>query len=199
MKREFKNPTFLATAYAATDYPKLAARGISWPEVALAGRSNVGKSSLLNDLFQARGLAKTSKRPGKTAGINFYKADDFLLIDLPGYGYAKVSASMKTTWATSIEEYLVNRSALTLVLFLLDIRHLPSEEDLLFYRFLQAQNKKTVLVLTKADKIAPGLRAKHTEAICEALGSPSLPVVHYSTHTPEGRKPLIAEICRCLS
>src|SRR5262245_55930539 len=130
----FRNAKFIKTAVKAKDYPVLRdLSGNILPEIAVAGRSNVGKSSLLNHLFHSPNLVKTSSTPGKTQALNFFTVNDELtFVDLPGYGYAKVPQSIRKEWGPMVQEYLQKREMLKLILFLFDIRRLPNEEDIEF-------------------------------------------------------------------
>lgn len=124
-------------------------------EVAIVGRSNVGKSSFINLITGRRSIARVSGQPGKTRTINFYNIDnDFRLVDLPGYGFAKASTKDKNEWKKFIEEYLINRENLSLVISLIDIRHNPTSDDIMMNNFLDEMNIKKIIVATKADKIS---------------------------------------------
>lgn len=123
------------------------------PEIAFAGRSNVGKSSLLNRLFNRKALARVSSVPGKTATINFYKVDDARFVDLPGYGYAKVSKSEKIRWAEMLEGYFKTGRNIRLVVQLIDMRHKPSADDLMMIDFLRSTGYPFAIVMTKSDKL----------------------------------------------
>lgn len=126
----------------------------SLPEIAFAGRSNVGKSSFINSLVNRKSLARTSGKPGKTRTINFYNInDEFRLVDLPGYGYAQVSKEEKEKWGHIIEEYLNSRQNLIEVVQLVDIRHIPTEQDLMMYNWIKAFRFAGLVIATKADKI----------------------------------------------
>lgn len=140
-------------------------------EIALAGRSNVGKSSLINTLVNRRNLARTSSSPGKTQTINFYNInDEFRLVDLPGYGYAKVSLKERERWGKMIENYLTNRRNLAEVLLLLDIRHSPGEHDKMMYDWIRSFGFNGIIIATKADKISKGKWNKHIAMIQRELG-----------------------------
>ena len=140
------------------------------PEIAFAGRSNVGKSSLLNMLTGRKSLAKISSKPGKTRTINFYNVDDaFRIVDLPGYGYAQVSKSEKEKWGVIIETYLSNRENLCEVILVVDIRHAPSKEDVLMYNWLLEYGFTGYVIATKADKISKGQWNKHIKIIKDTL------------------------------
>lgn len=141
------------------------------PEVAFAGRSNVGKSSFINSFIKRKNLARTSSKPGKTRTVNFYRVnDEFRLVDLPGYGYAQVSKSEKEKWGTIIETYLSSRENLFEVILVVDIRHAPSKEDVLMYNWLLEYGFTGYVIATKADKISRGQWQKHTKVIRETLG-----------------------------
>lgn len=141
------------------------------PEVAFAGRSNVGKSSFINSFINRKNLARTSSKPGKTRTVNFYRInDEFRLVDLPGYGYAQVSKSEKEKWGTIIETYLSSRENLFEVILVVDIRHAPSKEDVLMYKWLLEYGFSGYVIATKADKISRGQWQKHTKIIRETLG-----------------------------
>lgn len=142
------------------------------PEVAFSGRSNVGKSSLLNKLFNRKGLAKVSQTPGKTATINFYDVDGADFVDLPGYGYAKVSKSEKGRWSELIEGYFAQERAFALVVSLVDIRHEATPLDLQMISFLQESGLPFAVVLTKADKLSKQQAMRQTAAIRKQLQLP---------------------------
>ena len=123
------------------------------PEIAFAGRSNVGKSSLLNKLFQRKNLARVSSVPGKTITINFYQVDEYNFVDLPGYGYAKVAKTEKDRWAEMMEGYFNSDRNIKLVVQLVDMRHPPTKDDIMMMEFLQATGYEFIVVMTKADKL----------------------------------------------
>ena len=140
------------------------------PEIALAGRSNVGKSSFINTLLNRKNLARTSGKPGKTQLLNFFNIDNQLrFVDVPGYGYAKVSNSERAKWAKMIEEYLVSRDNLRAVVSLVDFRHDPSADDVQMYDFLKYYEIPVIVVATKADKIPRGKWNKHESVIKKRL------------------------------
>lgn len=147
-------------------------------EIAFAGRSNVGKSSLLNLLTGRRKLARVSGSPGKTRTINFYIINDaFRIVDLPGYGYAKVAKSVSAGWGEMIERYLQNRENLVKVVQLVDIRHAPSKQDVEMYEYLRHYGLDGLVVATKADKISRNQMAKQMKLIKQTLGLSSEDVV----------------------
>ncbi|WEA87390.1 ribosome biogenesis GTP-binding protein YihA/YsxC [Streptococcus anginosus] len=140
------------------------------PEIALAGRSNVGKSSFINTLLNRKNLARTSGKPGKTQLLNFFNIDDKLrFVDVPGYGYAKVSKTERAKWGKMIEEYLTSRENLRAVVSLVDFRHEPSANDVQMYEFLKYYEIPVIVVATKADKIPRGKWNKHESVIKKKL------------------------------
>jgi len=140
-------------------------------EIAFAGRSNVGKSSFINSMINRTNLARTSGKPGKTRTINFYLINDsFRFVDLPGYGYAQVSKSERIKWGKIIEEYLVERKNLREVILIVDMRHAPSDEDLMMYQWIKSFNYRGIVIATKADKISKGKWQKHVKIIRNKLG-----------------------------
>ncbi len=157
------------------------------PEVAFAGRSNVGKSSLINRLLGRRALARTSSTPGRTRTINFYAVNDrFLCVDLPGYGYAKVSRLVQEAWWRLVEEYLTRRVPLRGVVHLTDARHPPTLHDRELREFLAAVRVPCLLVLTKADKVPRGQRQASLVAAEDVLGRVAPPAIFCSAMTGEG-------------
>ena len=145
-----KNPKFEISAVGPKQYPNN-----DLPEIVLAGKSNVGKSSFINTMSNRKSLARTSSEPGKTRQINFYNMDDkFYFVDLPGYGYSKMSKEMQVKVGSYIEEYLFKRDKISLIVQLLDIRHKPTKDDMLMYEYLLKSNKPFLVVCNKADKIA---------------------------------------------
>lgn len=141
------------------------------PEIAFAGRSNVGKSSFINSMVNRKNLARTSSKPGKTRTINFYKINDsFRLVDLPGYGYAKVSKTEKEKWGHIIEEYLTSRENLREVALVVDIRHKPTEDDIVMYNWIRHFGFGEFVVATKLDKIKKSQVNKQIKLIQDSLG-----------------------------
>jgi len=154
-----------ATAVQPSQYPKPTV-----PTIAFVGRSNVGKSSLINCLLNRKSLARTSATPGKTATINFYRVNrSFDLVDLPGYGYAQVSRSKKGQWAKMIDEFLLNHEHLHGVIQVIDLRHPPSDLDVQMFEWLQAEGIPTTVVATKADKLGRSKWEAHRKVCAEAL------------------------------
>ncbi|MGK0551465.1 ribosome biogenesis GTP-binding protein YihA/YsxC [Enterococcus faecalis] len=159
------------------------------PEVALAGRSNVGKSSFINTLIRRKNLARTSGKPGKTQTLNFYLIEDALhFVDVPGYGYAKVSKTERAKWGTMIETYLTTRDQLKVVVSLVDLRHPPTQDDIQMYQFLKYYQLPVIVVATKADKIPRGKWNKHERIIKKALDfDPADDFIIFSAETKEGQ------------
>ena len=162
----------------------------SRPEVAFAGKSNVGKSSLINGLLNRKSLARTSSQPGKTQTINYYNVNDMLyLVDLPGYGYAKVSQSVKEQWGKLIERYLHHSKQLKAVFLLVDIRHKPSENDKLMYDWIVHNGYAPIIIATKADKLKRSQLQKHIGEVRRGLDLPSETVViPFSALSKQGRE-----------
>jgi len=174
---------FLVSAGLPQQFP-----GGGRPEIAFAGRSNVGKSSLINRLLGRRNLARTSATPGRTRTINFYEVNEhFLFVDLPGYGYAKVSRTVKEAWWELVESYLAGRPQLRGVIHILDARHPPTRQDQDLRVFLDTAALPSLVVLTKADKVPRGQRAVTQAAMAQALGLPAVDLtIFFSAETGEG-------------
>lgn len=158
-------------------------------EVAFAGKSNVGKSSLINALMNRKALARTSAQPGKTQTINFYNINDVMyLVDLPGYGYAKASESMKEKWGKMVENYLHTSKKLKAVFLLIDIRHDPSANDRMMYEWMVYQGFAPIIIATKLDKIKRSQIQKNVKAIREGLNvQPGTAIIPFSAETKQGR------------
>lgn len=159
------------------------------PEIAFAGKSNVGKSSLINSIVNRKALARTSSQPGKTQTINFYNLNrELYLVDLPGYGYAKVSESVKEKWGKMIENYLHKSQVLMLVFLLIDIRHEPSGNDVMMYNWIVSNGFEPVIICTKADKISRGAIPKNVKIIKDKLKTkPGTVFIPFSAQTKQGR------------
>lgn len=166
------------------------------PEFALAGRSNVGKSSFINKMINRKSLARTSSKPGKTQTLNFYKIEDQLFfVDVPGYGYAKVSKSEREAWGKMIEKYMTGRSFLKAVLLIVDLRHPPTGDDKMMYDFLKYYNIPTIIIATKADKIPKGKWDRHRKIVKETLGmEKGDPLILFSSETGVGVEEAWTEI-----
>ena len=165
MKVNTHNADILLSATNKSHYPQ-----DDIPEVALAGRSNVGKSSFINTMLNRKNLARTSGKPGKTQLLNFFNIDDKLrFVDVPGYGYARVSKKEREKWGKRSEEYLTSRENLRAVVSLVDLRHEPSADDVQMYEFLKYYEIPVILVATKADKIPRGKWNKHESMIKKKL------------------------------
>ena len=160
------------------------------PEYAFIGRSNVGKSSLINSLMKRKNYARTSSDPGKTQTINYYNINDSLyLVDLPGYGYAKVSKTVRQKWGRMIERYLLSSSSLRLVFLLIDSRHAPTEDDRLMLEWLLYNSIPTAIVATKVDKLKKSTREPELDKLRSSLeGAEDLEFIPFSSVTGEGRE-----------
>ena len=161
----------------------------AYAEVAFAGKSNVGKSSLINALMNRKALARTSAQPGKTQTINFYNINDAMyLVDLPGYGYAKASEEVKAKWGKMIETYLHTSKQLKAVFLLIDIRHDPSANDRMMYEWMVYQGFAPIIIATKLDKIKRSQIQKNVKAIREGLNvQPGTTIIPFSAETKQGR------------
>jgi GTP-binding protein len=179
------------------------------PQICFAGRSNVGKSSLLNTLVGRRDVARTSKTPGRTREIHFFLvADRFYFVDLPGYGYAKVSRGMRRQWGELIEAYILDSESLRLMIVILDIRHDPSEDDLDLIAWLESRRISYLLALTKCDKVSGSVAQRQHQRILEVIGAQTGPAgalstgplcaVRFSARTGEGRLELVRAILATL-
>ncbi|SDD11053.1 ribosome biogenesis GTP-binding protein YihA/YsxC [Peptococcus niger] len=173
---QIKNASFLRGAVGPKQYPE---DGL--PEIALVGRSNVGKSSLINRLINRKNLARTSAQPGKTQQLNYYAIETdlapFYLVDCPGYGYARVSRSEKEKWQDFIEAYLSNRGPLALTFQVIDLRHEPSKDDVAMFRWLTDQGLPVAVIATKADKVPKGKWQAHIDRLMRTLDTPKKPLV----------------------
>jgi len=201
MKWLFKDPKFIKTAIKPKDYPVLKnERGQILPEVAVAGRSNVGKSTLLNHLFAVKGLVKTSSTPGKTQAINFFTLNDALgFVDLPGYGFANVPPEVRKEWGPMVQNYLEQRQTLQLILLVFDIRRLPNEDDMQFIQWVVHSGHSLILILNKVDKVKTNELKTQTKKILDAFNIENLQYVHYSAPDNVGRPKLCSMICEALT
>ncbi len=183
---------FLTSAVRPDQYPHT-----GYPEVAFAGRSNVGKSSLINTLVNRRRLVKTSSTPGRTQLINFFAVNERLcLVDLPGYGYARVPAAVKRTWGPMIETYLKGRATLAAVVLIMDIRRIPGLEERNFIDWLALYQRTPVLVLTKADKLSKTKRINQQQAISAALDVARPELLLFSAKTRLGKATVWSAIAK---
>lgn len=175
---------FIISAVGPKQYPEDAL-----PEIALAGRSNVGKSSFINKMLNRKNLARTSSKPGKTQTLNFFKInDEFYFVDVPGYGFARVSKTEKEKWGKMIEEYFIGRQPLKAVVQLVDLRHPPTKDDKDMYDFLKFYQIPTVIVATKADKISKGQWQKHIKIVKDTLEvQPGDSIILFSSETGQGK------------
>lgn len=165
MKFPIQKAEILISAVKEEQYPEL-----NLPEVAIAGRSNVGKSSLINKLINRKKLARTSSKPGRTRTINFYNIEDeMIFVDVPGYGYAKVSKSELEKWGQMMEHYFATREELVTTILIVDFRHKPSAQDVQMYEYLKYLNLPVLVVATKADKVKRGVHNRHMNQVMNTL------------------------------
>ncbi len=194
---------YIASAVRVDQYPEG-----DLPEVVFIGRSNVGKSSLINSLSRVGGLARVSGTPGKTQTINFYELSaklpqveerrSFFLVDLPGYGYAKTGQANRKVWSKFIEEYLLKSPRLRFVCQLIDIRHEPMKSDIEMFNWLVDNDLPVLIIATKADKLSKNAVQKQIKVIKKALGVPEVDVLPYSSVKSEGRSDLLDVISHVL-
>src|SRR5215813_3342382 len=182
---------FLKSALKESDWPNDNKR-----EIAFLGRSNVGKSSLINSLLGVRGLARTSRTPGRTRTLNFFLINnEFRFVDLPGFGFARVPKDIKRGWATAATEYLAHRKQLVLSIQLIDSRHEPTNQDLQLYNWLRHHQKPHLIVATKTDKLSNNELRKHLENMRQSLESD---VIAFSATTKRGQEEIWHQIERSL-
>ncbi|MFH2060589.1 MAG: ribosome biogenesis GTP-binding protein YihA/YsxC [Pseudomonadota bacterium] len=185
-----KNVEFVKSAVKPDQYPLY-----SFPEIAFAGRSNVGKSSLINTLIQRKDMVKTSSKPGCTQLINFFLVNEGIsFVDLPGYGYAKVSKKIRVQWRPMVELYLRSRDSLLGLVLLIDIRRDPEKEEFEMMSWLEKYPIPYLVVLTKADKLSRTKQQKRVSSICSQLNREKSKVILFSSKTKEGRESIISEI-----
>jgi GTP-binding protein len=190
-----KSVEFLTQAFTPDQLPRP-----RWPEVAVFGRSNVGKSSLINVLVNRKNLVRTSSTPGRTQLINFFDVNgEFMLVDLPGYGYAKVPLAVKREWGPMMETYLAKRTNLRGTVLILDVRRTPVAEDSQMLQWLRAYDITPVLVVTKCDKVSKNERARQAAIIARSLGVTQEEVTFFSALSREGRDELWARIGELLA
>ena len=168
-------------------------------EFLLVGRSNVGKSSFINTLINRKNFARTSARPGKTQTLNFYEINNtFFLVDVPGYGFAKVQKSLKKKFGLIIEEYLESRNELQMVFMLVDFRHKPTEDDIMMYNYLKHYNIPVTIIATKVDKLKKSAHDKNKKVILSTLGIKEEDLIMFSTITKIGKNEALDKIERYL-
>jgi GTP-binding protein len=186
---------FICSAVKPEHYPPA-----DLPEVAFAGRSNVGKSSLLNKILNRKKLVRTSKIPGRTRLLNFFEINGmYRFVDLPGYGYAKVPAEIQSRWRPMVETYLSIRANLRGIVLLLDVRRMVSKEDLALWHWLQSAIIEVIPVITKVDKLAKNKRNKQVAAIARTLGGKAEQCLEFSAITGEGREKLWQKLITLLA
>lgn len=200
MENKIINADYVASAVKISQYPLEIL-----PEIAFIGRSNVGKSSLINSLCNRKNLARTSQTPGKTQTINFYKATlkgselkNFYLVDLPGYGYAKTSKTNRGIWAKFIDEYFSKSRQIKFVCQLVDMRHPPQDSDLKMFQNILSKNLPVLIVATKSDKLSKNERAKNLAVIEKTFGIAELPILPYSSKNSDGHSDLLDVIADSL-
>ncbi len=185
-----KSVDFVKSAVKPSQYPEY-----DFPEIAFAGRSNVGKSSLINTLIQRKDMVKTSSKPGCTQLINFFLInEDISFVDLPGYGYAKVSKKIRAQWQPMVNMYLAERSSLLGLIFLIDIRRDPGQEEFDMVDWLEEHQMPYLIVLTKADKLSKTKQKKRQAIICSKLDREENGVILFSSKTRKGRSTILEEI-----
>ncbi len=190
------NASLAAVAVKKEQYPT-----DRMPEIAFAGKSNVGKSSLINTMLNRKSLARTSQSPGKTRTINFYNVENLLyFVDLPGYGYAKAPKSEKEKWGKMIEGYLLKRQELKSIILLVDIRHEPGENDIMMYEWLKHYGHNIIIAATKSDKLKRSQLPKHIKMLSSAFGlSKDDILIPFSSQDKNGKDELwqvIENICQ---
>ena len=190
-----KSAEFIVSATRPANYPPE-----NLPEIAFAGRSNVGKSTLINKLVNRKNLVKTSSTPGRTQLLNFFNINDqFVFVDLPGYGYARVPERVKKDWGAMIETYLTTRTTLNGVVLILDIRRNPGEEERNFISWLHENQIPTILILTKADKLSKTNQIKQTRIIEKSLSVQPDELICFSAKTRQGLENVWQAILYCIS
>lgn len=185
-----KSAEFIVSAVQPRQYP-----AVVLPEVAFAGRSNVGKSSLINCLVQRKKLVRTSRTPGRTQTINFFKINDaFYFVDLPGYGFAKVPEAVRARWRPMVESYLHQRQSLRGMVLILDVRRPPTPDDLKLWYWLREHRISVLPVLTKADKLPRGKQQLHLQQAAASLGIAEAELLLFSATTRQGREKLLERL-----
>ena len=187
---DFSKVEFLLSVHSLKQLPEA-----ELPEIAFAGRSNVGKSSLINKLIARKALVKVSSRPGKTQGLNYFSVgDQFYFVDLPGYGFAKVPKVMQNAWQSLISTYLEGRSTLKCVVVIIDIRHEPKKQDTQLIDWLRLQDIPCLPVYTKIDKVSGSIRGKNAGLLDKGHGISQEDRVLFSAKSGQGRDDLIAAL-----
>lgn len=188
---EITQAEFIISAVKKNQYPN-----DNFKEIAFVGRSNVGKSSLINTIVNRRKLVKVSSSPGKTRLVNFFMINnEFYFVDLPGYGYAKVSKSEKDKWSKIIETYLVGRHQLKAIVLLVDSRHKPTNDDIMMYKWIEYYKYKILIVATKIDKISKNQLNKNLDIIRNSFGlKPDYKILTFSSLKKQGKEDLLNEI-----
>ncbi len=191
MLLNINNARYELTAVKPNQYPLN-----NIPEIAFVGRSNVGKSSVINTLLNRKNLARVGSTPGKTREINFYNIDDKVyFVDLPGYGYANVSKSQKSSWGKMTEIYLHSRKCLELIIMLVDIRHTPTDNDIIMYNWIQSYNLPHLIIATKSDKIPRGkISSRINDTKLTLNCADGITVIPFSSITRQGRDEIWEQI-----
>jgi len=189
-----RSAKFICSAVTPGQYPP-----DDLPEVAFAGRSNVGKSSLINKILNRKKLVRTSKTPGRTQLLNFFEINElWRFVDFPGYGYAKVPVEIKKRWRPMVESYLTSRVNLRGMVWLLDIRREVSKEDLQLWDWLQVKQVPVIIVVTKADKLSKNKRNKQAASIAKSLGRKAQELIQFSATSGEGKDEIWQALLRIL-
>jgi GTP-binding protein len=189
-----RSAKFVCSAVTPGQYPP-----DDLPEVAFAGRSNVGKSSLINKILNRKKLVRTSKTPGRTQLLNFFEINElWRFVDLPGYGYAKVPVEIQKRWRPMVESYLTTRVNLRGMVWLLDIRREVSKEDLQLWDWLQAKQVEVIIVVTKADKLSKNKRNKQAASVARSLGREAQELIQFSATSGEGKDEIWQALLRIL-
>lgn len=189
---EIRSVSFSRAAYKPEDFPR-----DGRPQFAIVGRSNVGKSSLINTIFRNRTLARVSQTPGKTQAIHFYNVNDrFYVVDLPGYGFAKVPREIAASWGTLTRSYFGRASALRILFLLVDSRRIPSEDDFMLRDWASEMGVEWRVVMTKVDKLSKSELAKSSKTIAEAFGIERQALIEFSKVTRNGANDILREIAK---
>lgn len=187
---KIKTVEFIKSAVKPDQYPEY-----DFPEIAFAGRSNVGKSSLINTLIQRKDMVKTSSKPGCTQLINFFMVNETLsFVDLPGYGYAKVSKKIRAQWQPMINLYLSKRESILGLVLLIDVRRDPGKEEIDMMKWLESHEMPYLVILTKSDKLSKTKLQKRLTSICEQIDREEDSVILFSSKTKKGREKVMEEI-----